>query len=169
MLNCKLAVTPVATGTKLSRNDEGSGVDPIQFRRLVGSLMYLTATRPDIMYVVSLISRFMEAPKASHWQVGKRILRYIARTTEYGILYSSKSKFKLLGFTNSHFAGSEDDRKSTSGYVFNLGSGAVAWSSKKQPIITLPYVEAEYVVATSAACQSMWMRRVLSDLQHEQN
>ena len=169
MLNCKSAATPVATGTKLSRNDEGSGVDPTEFKRLVGSLMYLIATRLDILYAVSLISRFMEAPKASHWQVGKRILRYIAGTAEYGILYSSNSEFKLIGFTDSDFAGSQDDRKSTSGYVFNLGSGEIAWSSKKQQIVTLSSAEAEYVAATSAACQSVWMRRILSDLQHAQN
>ena len=169
MLNCKSAATPIATETKLSRNDEGSGVDPTQFKRLVGSLMYLTATRPDILYAVSLISRFMEAPKASHWQVGKRILRYIAGTAEYGILYSSNSEFKLIGFADSDFAGSQDDRNSTSGYVFNLGSGAIAWSSKKQQIVTLSSAEAEYVAATSAACQSVWMRRILSDLQHAQN
>jgi hypothetical protein len=128
------------------------------FKRLVGSLMYMTTTRPDIMYSVSLISRFMESPQNSHWQVGKRILRYIAGTTGYGILYSKANNFGLIGYTDSDFAGSIDDRKSTFRYIFHLGSGAVSWASKKQPIVTISSAEAEYVAATSTACQAVWMR-----------
>lgn len=85
MQNCKPVVTLMATGTKLNKYDEGSYVDPTLYKRLVGSLMYLTATRPDIMFVVSIISRFMEAPNSTHWKAGKRILRYIAGTINYGI------------------------------------------------------------------------------------
>ena len=137
MQNCKPAVTPMATGTKLSKYDEGSYVDPTLYKRLVGSLMYLTTTRPDIMFAVSIISRFMEAPNSAHWQAGKRILRYIVGTINYGIRYTSSLNFELIRYTDSDFAGSVDDRKSTSGYVFSLGSRAVAWASKKQPIVTL--------------------------------
>ena len=77
MLNCKPIVTPIETGTKLSKEDDGSKIDPRMYKRLVGSLMYLTATRHDIMFAASLISRFMETPKSTHWQAGKRILRYM--------------------------------------------------------------------------------------------
>jgi hypothetical protein len=168
MLNCKTTPTPVATGTKLSKEDCSPNVDPTLYKRLVGSLMYLTATRPDIMFAVSLISRFMESPKDSHWQVGKRILRYVAGTSSYGILYSSTEYDVLTGFTDSDFAGSLDDRKSTSGHVFHLGSGVISWASKKQPIVTLSSAEAEYVAATSAACQAVWLRRVLEGLQQKQ-
>ena len=91
---------------------------------MVGSLMYLTATRPDIMYAVILISRFMEMPKETHWKAGKRILRYVNGTKEYGVLYFETDNFKLIGYIESDWAGSVDDRKSTSGYVFHLGSGA---------------------------------------------
>ena len=84
MSNCKTVPTPVIIGLKLSKDDEGSTVDPTLFKRLVGSLMYLTATRPDIMYGVSLISRFMESPKDSHRQAGKRILRYVSGTKDLG-------------------------------------------------------------------------------------
>ena len=87
--------------------------------------MYLTAARLDIMYAVSLISRFMETPKETHWQVGKRILRYMNGAKEYGVLYSTSDNFKLICYTESDWAGSVDDRKSTSGYVFHLGSGAI--------------------------------------------
>jgi hypothetical protein len=130
--------------------------------------MYLTATRPDIMFAVSLISRFMETPKEMHWQVGKRILRYIAGTTRYGILYSSTKNNCLIGYTDSDFAGSLDDRKSTSGYVFHLGSGAISWASKKQPIVMISSAEVEYVAATTTTCQAVWLQRVLNELQQGQ-
>ena len=120
MLNCKPTYTPVATGLKLRKEDKGTKVDPSLFKRLVGSLMYSTATRPDIMYAVSLISRFMETPMDSHWLTGKRILRYISGTRDYGILYSKSDDFILVGYTDSDFAGSIDDRKSTSVHIFHL-------------------------------------------------
>ena len=169
MSNCKTAPTPVIIGLKLSKDDEGSTIDPTLFKRLVGSLMYLTATRPDIMHGVIMISRFMESPKDSHWQAGKRILRYVSGTKDLGIMYSTSENFKLIGYTDSDNGGSIDegsidDRKSTYGYTFHFGTGVVSWASKKQPIVTLSSAEAEYVAATSAACQDVWMRRVLKDL-----
>ncbi|XP_057850758.1 uncharacterized mitochondrial protein AtMg00810-like [Cryptomeria japonica] len=141
MLNCKPSPTPVVIGLKLNKDDGSSLVDPRLFKRLVGSLMYLTATRPDIMYGVSLISRFMESPKDSHLQIGKRILRYVCGTKNYGILYSAVDDFKLIGYMDSDCAGSIDDRKSTSGYAFHFGSDVVSWASKKQPIVTLSLAE----------------------------
>ena len=169
MMNCKPLVTPIATDTKISKDDDGSKVDPTLYKRLVGSLMYLTSTRPDIMFGVSLISRFMETPKNTHCKAGKTILIYIAGTTNFGIQYTSNSNFKLIGYTNSDFAGSIDDIKSTSGYVFGFGLGLVAWASKKQLIVTLTSAEAEYVAVTTTTCQTVWMRRTLSELQHEQD
>jgi hypothetical protein len=85
MNKCKPTDTPIATGKKLSKQDEGTTIDYTLYKRIVGRLIYLTTTRPDIMYVVTLISRFMENPKITHWKVGKRILRYIASATYYGI------------------------------------------------------------------------------------
>ena len=116
MSNCKTTPTPVITGLKLSKDDEGSTVDPMMFKNLVGSLMYLTVTRPDIMYGVSLISIFMESPKDSHWKAGKRISRYVSGTKDLGIMYSTSKNFKLTSYT---------DRKSTSGYTFHFGTGVV--------------------------------------------
>ncbi|XP_059076754.1 secreted RxLR effector protein 161-like [Cryptomeria japonica] len=168
MTNVNPAPTPIALGLKLSNDDQISRVDATLFKRLVGNLMYLTVTRPDIMYGVSLISRFMDKPKESHWKDGKRILRYIAGTKSFEILYTSSDDYKLIGYTDSDWGGRIDDRKSTSGYIFHLGFGAISWASKKQPIVTLSSAEAEYVAATLAACQAVWMRIVLSDLGHQQ-
>ena len=122
--------------------------------------MYLTATRPDIMQGVSLISIFMETPKDTHWSGGKRILRYMARTRNCGIMYASIEKKYLIGYTDSDFVGSFDDRKRTFGYMFHLGSCVISWASKKQPIVTLLSAKTEYVSTTSAACQAVWLRRV---------
>jgi hypothetical protein len=169
MLNCKPAATPMATGIKLNKYDEGSYVDPTLYKRLVRSLMYLKITRPDIMFVVSLISIFMEISKSTHWQAGKRILRYVVGTTDFGIRYTSSLNFELIAYTDSDFEGSIDDRKNTSGYVFSLGSRAVAWASKKHPIVTLSSTKAEYVATDAVACQVVWMRRVLNELLHDQN
>ena len=168
MQNSKAAVTPTVMGLKLTKEDSSKDFDPKLYKSIVGSLMYLTATRPDIMHAVSLISRFMERPKETHWQEAKRILRYVNGTKGFGILYSSSESFMLIGYTDSDRAGSVDDRKSTSGYVFHMGSGAISWASKKQPIVALSTAEAEYVAAIAAACQAVWLRRVLRDFCHEQ-
>ena len=155
-------------GLKLSKNDNNKDFDPSLYKSIVGSLMYLTATRPDIMHAVSLISRFMDRPKEARWKAAKRILRYVKGAKRYGILYTISENYKLIGYTDSDWAGSVDDRKSTSGYVFHMGSEVISWNSKKQPIVALSTAEAEYVAATAAACQSIWMRRMLRILCQEQ-
>lgn len=169
LINYSLVSTPMVVGTKINREATEKDFDSTIFRRLVGSLMYLTTTRPDIMYGVSLISRFMDSPKTSHWHAGKRILRYIAGTMNHDILYSTSDDFQLVGYTDSDFAGNIEDRRSTSGYAFHLGTGVVAWASKKQPVVTLSSAEAEYVAGTTAACQAVWMQRILKDLMQAQD
>ena len=159
---------PIVPGTKLSKDEAGTKVDETLFKQVVGSLMYLTATRPDLMYGVSLISRFMSCPTESHWLAAKRILRYLKGTTELGIFYKKNGCTNLVAYTDSDFAGDLDDRRSTSGFAFLLGSGAVSWSSKKQPIVTLSTTEAEYIAAAFCASQCIWLRRVLEKLGHKE-
>ena len=96
MQECKTAITPTVMGLKLSREDSSKDFDPSLYKSIVGSLMYLTATRPDIMHAVSLISRFMERPKEAHWKVAKRILRYVKGTKRYGILYTASECSYLI-------------------------------------------------------------------------
>jgi len=164
MKNCKAVKNPIVLGTKLSRENAGTKVDATLFKKVVGSLMYLTTTRPDLMYGVSLISRFMANPTETHWTAAKRLLRYLKGTTEFGIYYKRGENTSIIAYTDSDFAGDSDDRKSTSGSVFFLGSGAVSWSSKKQPIVTLSTTEAEYIAAASCACQSIWIKRIMETL-----
>eukprot|EP00253_Pinus_taeda_P009712 PITA_09712 len=167
MQECKTSITPTVMGLKLSKEDGNNDFDPSLYKRIVGSLMYLTATRPDIMFAVSLISRFMERTKEAHWQATKRILRYVKGTKRLGILYTTSECSNLIGYTDSDWAGSVDDWKSTSGYVFHMGSGAISWISKKQPIVALSTAKAEYVAATAAACRAVSMRRMLRSLGQE--
>jgi hypothetical protein len=164
MINSKATPTTVIIGLKLSKEDKGSKVDLTLFKRLVGSLMYLTMTRLDIVYGVSLISRFMETPKESHWKVGKGILIYVNGEIDFGIKYSTSEDFKLIGYTNNDCGGSIDVKKSTSRYMFHFGIGMVSWESRKNPIVTHSSVEAEDVAATSTAYQGDWMRIMLKDL-----
>ncbi|KAE8666712.1 Ubiquitin carboxyl-terminal hydrolase family protein [Hibiscus syriacus] len=160
---------PIVLGSKLTRDEGGVRVDTTLFKQVVGNLMYLTSTRPDLMYSVSLISRYVESPTEMHWQTTKRILRYVRGTVDLGILYKKQGNKELMAYTDSDYARDIDDRKSTSRYVFKLSSGVVAWSSKKQSVFTLLTTEAEFIAATSCTCQSIWMKMVLEKLGKVQN
>ena len=168
MKDCNPVSTPIEFGLKLNKDHEGKKVDSTLYKQIVGSLMYLIATRPDIMFSMSLISRYMENPTKIHLLAAKRILRYLQGTRDFGLFYKKGEKLELFGFTDSDYAGNQDDRRSTSGYVFMLGTGAVSWSSKKQQIVSLSTTEAEFIAATACACQAIWLRRILEELQFKQ-
>ncbi|KAK2981110.1 hypothetical protein RJ640_021164 [Escallonia rubra] len=168
MLNCKVAATPMNVNEKLKIEDGTQSTDGRFFRSLVGGLIYLTHTRPDIAFSVGVVSRFMHNPTAHHLGAAKRILRYIAGTRDFGLWYSQVSNFRLVGFSDSDWAGCLDDRRSTSGSIFNLGSGAITWTSKRQATVALSSSEAEYIAATSSACQAVWLRKLLADLLQDQ-
>ncbi|XP_022157811.1 uncharacterized protein LOC111024427 [Momordica charantia] len=142
--------------------------DATKLRSLIGGLIYLTHTRPDIAFSVGVIFRFMQHPSNNHFGAAKRVLRYIAGKMKYGIWYSKVSNFKLCRFMDSDWASSLDDRRSVSANMFTVGLGVITWSSKKQATTVLSSSEVEYVVATSAACQAIWLRRILVELQQEQ-
>ena len=167
MENAAPVDTPVEVNLKLSKFDDNQSIDSTLYRSLVGSLLYLTATRPDLIFSVSMLSRFMESP-GSHWEAGKRVLRYVCGTTDEGIFYKRAENSILVGYCNSNWGGSINDSKSTSGYVFNIGSGSISWSSRKQPIVTLSTAESEYVALASAACQAPWLKWVLEELKYQQ-
>lgn len=122
MENCKTINTPMEYGSKLSKHDEAEPVDPTLFKSLVGCLRYLTCTRPDILFSVGVVCRYMEAPTSTHFKAAKRILRYIKSTTSFGLLYSYYNNFKLIGYSDSDWAGDQDNRKSTSGFVLCIGN-----------------------------------------------
>ncbi|TYK16910.1 integrase [Cucumis melo var. makuwa] len=164
MENASPCNTPMDANLKLCKDDIGEAVDPSLYRSLVGSLMYLTATRPDILFAVSMLSRFMTNPKRSHWEAGKRVLRYILGTINFGIYYKKVSESVMFGFCDSDWGGNVDDHKSTSGYVFSMGSGVFSWTSKKQSVVALSTTEAEYISLAAAGCQTLWLRWMLKEL-----
>ena len=168
MESCNSVKNPIVPGHKLSKEGDGPPVDATMFKQIVGSLRYLTATRPDLIYSVNLVSRYMEKPKEQHLLAVKRILRYVQGTTNFGIQYKRGGDEKLVGYADSDYAGDVDDRKSTSGYAFMFGGAAVSWASKKQAVVTLSTTETEFVVAANGACQAVWLRNVLKEMGMEQ-
>jgi hypothetical protein len=164
MQDCKPVGTPMVTGCKLSQNDDSENVEQTMYRSMIGSLLYVTATRPDVMHAVCQVARFQASPKASHLLAVKRILRYLKGTTEYGLWYPKGNQLDLYAFTDVDWAGCVDDRKSTSGATFYLGGCLVSWSSKKQSTVSLSTAEAEYIAAANCCTQVLWMKQMLSEI-----
>ncbi|CAL9015698.1 unnamed protein product [Prunus brigantina] len=162
--DCKPVSIPLPTGERLKKVDGSDLADEGLYRKIVGSLLYLTATRPDLMYAASLLSRFMTSPTKKHMGVARRVLRYVQGTLSYGIEYVRNQSATLVGFCDADWAGSEDDSRSTSGYAFSFGSGAFSWASVKQNTVALSSTaEAEYVSASEATSRTIWLRFVLDD------
>eukprot|EP00253_Pinus_taeda_P014399 PITA_14399 len=132
--------------------------------KLIGSLMYLVNTRPNIFYAVNTLSQFMVEPKRAHWAADKHVLRYLQGTIDYGLLYSKGKDIRLSGFTNADWAGNSVDRKGTSRYCFNIGLGMTSWCSRKQKSVALSSSEAEYMATSIALCEVIWLRKLLVNL-----
>ncbi|KAJ0982162.1 hypothetical protein J5N97_010417 [Dioscorea zingiberensis] len=166
MKGCNPCQTPMENRLKLSKKSEGPAVDATMYRSIVGSLRYLVNTRPDIAYAVGIVSRFMESPTTQHLAAVKHILRYISGTLSFGCYYEKRGSMEptLVGYCDSDLAGDVDDRRSTTGTVFFLGSSLITWLSQKQKIVALSSCEAEYIAATTAACQGIWIARLIADL-----
>jgi hypothetical protein len=163
MMDSKSKSTPMESNCKLSQEDPSPMVDIRKYRQLVGSLIFLCNTRPDICFAVGVVSRFSNKSKETHWKAALRVLKYIVGTLNYGIFYKPTTE-ELSGYCDSDWAGDGDSRKSVSGYCFSIGSGAVSWTSKKQPTVALSSTEAEYKAACIAACEVVWLRRILMDV-----
>ena len=130
---------------------------------MIGSLLYLTATRPDIQFAVCLCARFQASPRDSHKQAIKRILRYLQGTPDFGLWFSSSSGLGVRGFADSDFGGCRIDHKSTSGTCHFLGTSLISWSSRKQSSVAQSTTEAEYVAAASSCSQILWISSTLQD------
>ncbi|WVZ55414.1 hypothetical protein U9M48_006074 [Paspalum notatum var. saurae] len=166
MENARPINTPMASKGHLDLYDEskkGKNVDQKLYRSMIGSLLYLCASRPDIMLSVCMCARFQADPKECHLVAVKRILRYLVHTPNLGLWYPKGSTFDLLGYSDSDHAGCKVDRKSTSGTCQFLGRSLVSWSSKKQTSVALSTAEAEYVAAGACCAQLLWMRQTLRD------
>ncbi|GKA37177.1 retrovirus-related pol polyprotein from transposon TNT 1-94 [Tanacetum coccineum] len=155
--------TPMSFDTKLTKDEECESVDSTKYRGMIGSLLYLTTSRPDIMFSVCLCARFQEAPKTSHLEAVKRIFRYIKGTTHLGLWYPKGNRHRNVDKSDSDHAGDYVDRKSTSGICTFVGCCLTSWFSKKQTALAISTTKAEYVSARKACQQALWMKQALID------
>lgn len=156
--------TPMSSSIKIDKDENGKAVDITKYRGMIGSLLYLTASRPDIMYSVCLCARYQSNPKESHLNAVKRIFRYLSGTKNLGLWYPKGTHIDLFSYTDADWAGCTIDRKSTSGTCHFLGFALVSWFSKKQNSVALSTAEAEYISAASCCAQVLWMKQTLLDL-----
>lgn len=165
MLGCRPSDTPMDPNIKLSAfTTDPPFTNPGQYRKLVGKLIYLSVTRPDIAYAVSRVSQFMQAPTITHWEAAIRILRYLKKAPGQGLLFKPGDSLTLRGYSDADWAGSVDDRRSTSGYFVFLGGNLVSWKSKKQSVVALSSAEAEYRAIGHLVSEILWLRSLLRDL-----
>ncbi|RVW45971.1 Retrovirus-related Pol polyprotein from transposon TNT 1-94 [Vitis vinifera] len=163
MLNSKPANTPF--DSKLQLDKLGDPLDsPNYYQKLVGKLIYLTITRPDISFAVSLVSQYMHAPTVVHLCMVKRILRYLKKTIGRGIVMRRNGHIDIIGFSDSDWAGNTIDRRSTTGYCMFVRGNLVSWKSKKQPVVARSSAEAEYRAMAAASCEMVWLKNLLTDL-----
>ncbi|GJV18204.1 retrovirus-related pol polyprotein from transposon TNT 1-94 [Tanacetum coccineum] len=155
--------TPMSTEIKLTKDDEADSVDSSKYRGMIGSLLYLTASRPDIMFSVCLCARFQENPKTTHLEAVKRIFRYIRGTSHLGLWYPKGTRIETVVYADSDHAGDYIDRKSTSGICTFMGCCLTSWFAKKQTALAISTTEAEYVFTGKAFQQALWMKQALID------
>ena len=149
----KAISTPMGTNGNLDSDASGNMVDQKLYRSMIRSLLYVTASRPDVMFSVCMCARFQSSPRESYLKAIKRILRYLKHTLNVGLWYPKGVRFELIGYSDSDYVGCKVERKSTSGTCQLLGRSLVFWSSKKQNSITLSTTEKEYISASSCCAQ----------------
>ncbi|KAJ9527874.1 hypothetical protein QJQ45_005518 [Haematococcus lacustris] len=155
---------PMAPAVKLVREGEALDTTLYHYSALVGSLLYLTCcTRPDIAFAVGALARHMSAPTKQHWSAACSVLCYLKGTADQGLLFGGVSG--LQGYSDADYAGDKDTARSTTGYLFTLNGGAISWSSRLQPTVAMSTAEAEYMAASSAAKEALWLRKLMRDLQ----
>ncbi|GKE11730.1 hypothetical protein Tco_1415281 [Tanacetum coccineum] len=159
----KPADTPMVEKYKLDEDLQGKIVVPTGYRRMIGTLMYLTSNRPDLVFVVCMCARFQAKLTEKYLHAVKRIIRYLRGTINIGLWYSKDSCIALTAFADADHAGCQDTRKSTSGSMQLLGERLVSWSSKKQKSTTISITEANYIAFLGCCAQILWMRSQITD------
>jgi hypothetical protein len=163
-IDCNPALTQMEERLKLSHNSTTEEVDAMQYRRLMGSLRYLTHTRPNLAFSVDYVSRFMQRPMMEHQQAMKRIIRYVAGTLDHDLYYPRCPRVAhLVWYSDSDHAGDIETSKSTSEILFFFGKCLVYWQSVKQQVVALSSYEAEYIASSTTSTQSLWLVQLLGD------
>lgn len=163
-MECKPAETPIVVNHDLQIVEGAKLADKERYQRLVGKLIYLSHTRPDIAYAVSVVSQFMHRPQNDHLEAALRIVRYLKRTFDHGIMFKKNGHFEVHGYTDADWAGNPMDRRSTSGYFTFVGGNLVTWKSKKQKIVALSSAEAEFRGIRNGLMEVLWLRGLMSEL-----
>ncbi|KAI3732428.1 hypothetical protein L1987_63633 [Smallanthus sonchifolius] len=163
MTDAKPAGTPLAINHGISPDDKGEYIDATLYRAMIGSLLYLTASRPDIMFATCLCARYQSKPKVSHLIAVKRIFRYLKGTPDLGLWYSNDDNFELTAYSDSDYSGCKTDFKSTSAGCQFFGNRLVTWQCKKQTSVATSTCEAEYIAAASCCSQIIWIQQQLRD------
>ncbi|XP_043704591.1 uncharacterized mitochondrial protein AtMg00810-like [Telopea speciosissima] len=151
MVDCKAVKTPMATTVKPSDSGGALMFDPTKYRSVVGALQYVTLTRPDVSFSVNKVCQFMHAPTEDHWQLVKRILRYLRSTQSHGLLIERSPIRSLQAFSDADWTGDSADRKSTGGFAIVLGLNLISWTSRKQRTVARSSIEAEYKALADAS------------------
>lgn len=156
------------TNLKLTHNDSPLLSENSGFRSLVGKLIYLTITRPDITFPVQQLSQFLDSPTEQHLKAAHRLLRYIKGTSGQGLFYPSNTQLELKAFVDSDWAGCSETRRSVTGYCAFLGGALISWKAKKQTTVSKSSAEAEYRALASLVCELQWLVYLCRDLQLEE-
>ncbi|KAK2380773.1 putative mitochondrial protein [Trifolium repens] len=164
LMDCKPVDTPMDPNVKLLPDQGEPYSDPSRYRRLVGKLNYLTLTRPDISFPVSVVSQFLNSPCDSHWNAVVRILKYIKRAPGKGLVFTDNGHTNIVGYSDADWAGDPNDRRSTSGYCIFIGGNLISWKSKKQTVVSRSSTEAEYRAMAHATCELVWLKHLLQEL-----
>nr|GFC32073.1 retrovirus-related Pol polyprotein from transposon TNT 1-94 [Tanacetum cinerariifolium] len=161
--SCNPVDTPMVEKSKLDEDREGKVVDPSHYRGMIGTLLYLTASRPDLQFAICMCARYQARPTKKHVHTVKRIFQYLRRTVNQGLWYPKDFFVALTAFADADHAGCQDTRRSTSGSVQFLGERLISWSSKRQNSAAISSTEAEYIALSGCCAQILWMRSQLSD------
>ncbi|XP_050117549.1 uncharacterized mitochondrial protein AtMg00810-like [Malus sylvestris] len=164
MLDCKPVDTPIEQNHRLGLFPDQVPTHKERYQRLVGRLIYLSHTRPDIAYAVSVVSQFMHSPSEAHMDAVTRILRYLKMAPGRGLIFSKNDHLNVEGYTDADWAGSITDRRSTSGYFMFVGGNLVTWRSKKQKVVARSSAEAEFRGMSHGVCELLWLEKLLRDL-----
>ena len=162
-LGAKPCSTPMAPNVQLTKEGE-LFEDPERYKRLVEKLNYLTVTRPNIAYSVSMLSQYMSSPTVGHWATVEHTLCYLKEAPRSEILYKKHGHTRIECFSNADWVGSQEDRRSTSGYCVFVGGNLVSWKSKKQSVVLRSSAELEYRTMTQSVCEIMWIRHFLMEV-----
>ncbi|KAL0641188.1 hypothetical protein Bca4012_103811 [Brassica carinata] len=173
VLGGKIAKTPLEEGYKVLREGEVKEKqlfeDPKLYRKMVGKLIYLTITRPDICFAVNQVSQHMQTPRVHHWKMVDRILRYLSGTSGQGVWMGCNGSTEVVGYCDADWAGDRVDRRSTTGYCTFIGGNLVTWKSKKQKVISCSSAEAEYRAMLKLTNELVWIKGILKHLEIEQS